>query len=637
MRDETEDGLQNSIVVGVGASAGGLEAFQSFLTGLPEAHDMVIVLIQHLDPDHDSLMPELIAAKTASPVHSARDGMQVEPGHIYLIPPGYEMRIEGGELHLTAYEAPRGLRRPIDVFFKSLAQECGENAVAVVLSGTGSDGTDGAREVKLAGGLVFVQDPKQAKYDGMPQSVLDQGGADIVSLAEEVVEVIGDYFNLRKGSGIDLSDDDEFLGRILRHVRFRTGHDFADYKTGTMLRRIAVRMSVLNISEPGEYLKYIAENKEESDLLFRDLLINVTSFFRDDKHFEILRREVIPELIEGCDEHGEIRVWSAGCSSGEEAYSVGIFLAEEASRLDKRCKIVVFGTDIDEAALNTARAGKYNDSISSDIPDDLLERYFRPTSEGFEVGSELREMVRFSRHSFVKDPPFSKLDLVICRNVLIYFKENLQETAVRVFHYALKEGGHLFIGPSENPLPVHDYFAEVSSKARIFRRRPGAAKPLNLGALSGAASLPRVSLEAPAGRMAEPDELFRHVLERHAPAHIHVSRSSEVLYTSDGAARYLRVRGGRVSSDITSLILPELDATVRRALRLGEASQQGAEIEYQGEVNGREECLVIVSERLPDGSILLVIQDKLMLRDDRVSLGRKCARLSKSLRHRTKS
>ena len=455
-----------------------------FLKGLPEDHGMVLVLVQHLDPDHVSLMPELVANKTKSPVHSVEDNMAVEPGHIYLIPPGYEMELRDGHLRLEEFKSPRGLRRPIDRFFRSLARECGESAVAVVLSGTGSDGADGAREVKGAGGLVFVQDPRQAKYDGMPQSVLDLSGADVMSKAEEIIEVVRDYYNLRTDAQYAQSDDDEFLGRIMRHVRFRTGHDFADYKKGTMLRRVAVRMSVLNISSPGGYLRYIAEHKEEADLLFRDLLINVTSFFRDREHFEALNGEVIPHIVETCEEHGEIRVWVAGCSTGEEAYSLAMLFAEEVERTKRASKVVVFATDIDEAALAKARTGVYSDSISEKVPANLLERYFRPRNDGYEVGPQLREMVRFSRHSFVKDPPFSKLDLVACRNVLIYFKENLQETAIKVFHYALVEDGFLFIGPSENPRTIPERFTEVVPHARIFRRRPGVAKALNLGAMS---------------------------------------------------------------------------------------------------------------------------------------------------------
>ncbi len=608
------------IVLGIGASAGGLEAIQQMLTGLPDDHGMILVLVQHLDPDHHSLMPELIAAKTKSAVHSAKDGMKVEPGAIYLIPPGFEMEVQDGALKLEEFESPRGLRRPIDVFFKSLAREYGEHGVAVVLSGTGSDGAEGAREVKGAGGLVFVQDPREAKYDGMPQSVLDLGGADVVSRANEIIDVVQDYFNLRTGSRVEPGDNSEFLGRIVRHVRFRTGHDFSEYKQGTIMRRIAVRMSVLNLSQPGDYLRYIAEHKEEADLLFRDLLINVTSFFRDADHFETLKTQVIPEIVEGVEEHGEIRVWCAGCSTGEEAYSVAMLLAEEVSRTKVQCKIIIFGTDIDEAALMKARAGVYPDAISENVSAELLDRYFVPRNNGYEVGARLREMVRFSRHSFVKDPPFSKLDLVSCRNVLIYFKEGLQETAVRVFHYALSEGGHLFIGPSENPAPVHEYFSEESTRARLFRRRPGVARPLSLGSLSGATTTLSTLREEPAPGASEARDVDKLLLDRHAPAHIHVDRNGRVLFTSPKATAYLRVRSGKMDSAITSMIAPELEAAVRRLLRIGEKSGEAAELEYQGDVNGIETRILLRSDRMSDGSVLVVFHDQLMVLEDRVQV-----------------
>ncbi len=578
---------------------------------------MIVVLVQHLDPDHHSMMPELVAAKTNSPVHSVKDNMKVEPGSIYLIPPGFELEIKGNRLKLEEFESPRGLRRPIDRFFRSLAREHGENAIAVVLSGTGSDGAQGAREVKGAGGLVFVQDPSQAKYDGMPQSVLDQGGADVISKAEEIVEVVHDYFNLRVGADNDLTDDDEFLARIMRHVRFRTGHDFVDYKKGTMMRRVAVRMSVLNMTQPTDYLKYIVEHKEEADLLFRDLLINVTSFFRDAEHFDTLAAEVIPELVENCHEHGEIRVWVAGCSTGEETYTIAMLFAEELSRVNKTCKVIIFGTDIDDLALRTARNGHYPDVIAETVPDSLLDRYFRPLNDGYEVGPKLREMVRFSRHSFVKDPPFSKLSLVSCRNVLIYFKENLQETSMKVFHYALNEGGYLFMGPSENPKTVHDHFQEISSRARLYRRRPGAARPPHLGALPSVAAVRSVKQEDMYPNTNNFDEVERMLLDKHAPPYLHVGRRGEVLYNSENATRFLKVRSGKMSNDLTHMIAPELEPTIRRVIRVDAQADSVLEREYQGEINGTEERVIVSATRMGDATTLVAIYDKLQLQEDR--------------------
>lgn len=618
MTDQAESSdKKKPIFVGIGASAGGLEAFTEFLRGLPDDHGMIIALVQHLDPDHESLMPELVSAKTVSPVHSVTDNLEVEPGHIYLIPPGYEMEVKNGHLMLNAFKSPRGLRRPIDRFFRSLAGEYGDRAVAVVLSGTGSDGAEGAREVKGSGGLVLVQEPRESKYDGMPQSVLDQGSADIIARASEMIEIVRDYFNLRGGTHGEFTDDEEFLDRIMRHVRFRTGHDFADYKQATMLRRVAVRMSVLNISSPGNYLKYIAEHKEEAEQLFRDLLINVTSFFRDSTHFDTLNREVIPEIVANCEEHGEIRAWVAGCSTGEEAYTLAILLAEEVSRTKRNCNVIIFGTDIDEAALAKARLGQYSDAIADAVPAAYLDRYFKARSSGYEVGPNLREMVRFSRHSFVKDPPFSRLDIVSCRNVLIYFKDNLQEIAMRVFHYALLETGFLFIGPSENPKPIGNYFSEISSRARIFKRRPGIAKALNLGSLANSG----MTSSRPGREQPDPSKLTtdieRILLKNYVPAHLHIDRTGDVLFASENATQYLRVRAGKMSNAATSMIAPELETSLRRISRVGDQAGATLERDFQGQVNGNEMRIVMVAERLADGSTLVVFHDRLNLQADR--------------------
>lgn len=607
---------EDLVVVGVGASAGGLEAFQQLLTGLPDRHKLVLVLVQHLDPNHESLMPELISARTETPVHSVTDSMTVTPGSIYLIPPGFQMEIEGAQLKLSEFERPRGLPRPIDRFFESLAKSHGENAVAVILSGTGSDGAEGAREVKGAGGMVFVQDPREAKYDGMPQSVLDNGGADVVVKAGEIIDVIRDCFDMRSGINPDLIDDDTFIERIMRHVRFQTGHDFVGYKQGTLLRRIAIRMSVQNIVAPADYLRHLIENKREAELLFQDLLINVTSFFRDPVHFEKLQRDIIPEIVERADHDGEIRVWVAGCSTGEEAYSLGVLFTEEISRTKHQCKVVIFATDIDEKALAHARMGRYSDSIASAIPAEFLERYFRPTNDGYEVGNQLRETVRFSRHSFIKDPPFSKLDMISCRNVLIYMKDVLQEVSMRVFHYGLNEGGFLFLGPSENPSSVANYFDEFSSRSRIFMRLPGPSKPLNLGAFTEVTrfNLPKIIPDA--SPVTGTTHIQEFLLDNYLPPHIHIDRTGQVIFSSDDAAKYLVLRPGKLKTGIFDTICPELETAIRRLVRTAEKSSNSVSTEFQGEISGKQERIILTVDKLIDGTLLLVAKDHLDIRGD---------------------
>lgn len=607
--------IEAPIIVGVGASAGGLEAFEFFLQGLPDYHNLIIVLVQHLDPDHESLMPELVSARTKSPVHSVTNNMHVTPGSIYLIPPGYEMEIEGTQLQLTEFAAPRGLRRPIDRFFKSLAKSHRDNAIGVILSGTGSDGAEGAREIKGAGGLVFVQDPSQAKYDGMPQSVIDLNCADAITPANEVIDLIRDYFHIRVGVAPDLLSDEMFIERVTRHIRFRTGHDFLEYKTGTILRRVALRMSVLSLTQPQDYLKYIAKNKEEADTLFQNLLINVTSFFRDEQHFDALQRGVISDLVERASESDEIRVWVAACSTGEEAYSIGIYLLEELARVRKTCKVVIFATDIDDMALHTARSGRYLDTIASSVPEEYLDRYFRVTARGYEIGPELREIVRFSHHSFIKDPPFSKLDLISCRNVLIYMKETLQELASRVFHYGLNEDGYLFLGSSENPACLKNNFQEISSRDRIFRRRPGPSHSLNMGAFSGVSTtrLPKAINKGPAPEKFSYLQLA--LQEHHLPAYMHLNHQLEVMFASSKATRFISVRPGVTRTGVFDFIVPELETVVRRMLRMTTKSEKIVEDQWQGHLNGKEERLIISVENLEDGTSVIVIQDRLLVLD----------------------
>jgi len=617
---EADDAAGGPLVIGVGASAGGLEAFQTLLSHLPERHDLALVLVQHLDPDHESLLPELLSKRTRTPVHSVTDGMPVAPGNIYLIPPGASLTMEGTRLRLQDFDSPRGLRRPIDKFLVSLAAAAGPNAVGIILSGTGSDGSVGVRAIKEAGGLVFVQDPKQAKYDGMPRSALATGAVDLVLPSSEMVDVVNDYHDRRSGLEPSIRNDAELIERVAKHVRYRTGHDFSHYKEGTFLRRLAVRMSVLGIDRPRDYLKELIDNKAEAGRLFRDLLINVTAFFRDREAFEALRENVVPKIVQARAEEDEIRVWVPGCSTGQEAYSIAILFAEEMGRVDAGQRVAVFGTDIDDEALRDARRGVYPNSIAEDVPAEYLERYFRPTAGGYEVAPALRDIVRFSNQSIIKDPPFSKLDLVSCRNVTIYFDQVLQDLAIRVFHYALREGGALFIGPSENPPVLQRYFADYVPGARIFQRRAGPARPLNLPNV-GMPTLTTATPPEAAGAEAQSRVYEQALLARHAPPHIVLNLSNEVVYASDGAARYLSVKPGATRTGLLHLIRPELEGVARRLVNLQPERGQRSEREFQGALDGREQRIVLSLERLEDDTTLLVLKDYLDLRDDRPGHG----------------
>ncbi len=610
-RDLTELLLRpQPLIIGIGASAGGLEALQDFLANLPDNHKYAIVIVQHLDPDHDSLLSSLLAKRTNTPVHTAVEGSAVKPGNIYLIAPGDSLTVADGVLHTEDFAKPRGRRRPIDQFFESLADNSGSNAVAVVLSGTGSDGSNGIRAIKEQGGLVFVQDPEQAKYDGMPRSAIETGAHDLVLPVGEMVEVLNDYFNHLGGLEPEHLTDAQFIDRAMKHVRYRTGHDFKNYKPATLLRRIAVRMSVLGITHPNDYLKRLIESPSEVNRLFRDILINVTSFFRDPSTFDLMADTVIPEILQTGEPDREVRIWVPGCSTGQEAYTIAMLFADAIERLDLMRKVSIFGTDIDDDALRVARQGVYPNSAADEVPENLLHKYFNWRPDGYEVTSSLRDMVRFSNQSIIKDPPFSRLDLITCRNVLIYFDNDLQDVSMRVFQYGLREKGYLLLGSSESPGLVDQFFDEVSQKHRLFRRRPGQAARLDLNGPGRAASS-RAAFE-PKEPSKKLDPYADQLLAEFAPPYVVLSHSSELLFASEGAAKYLQMKPGRPQLEIVKLMRPELSTAVRRILNRKLDPSDTVAQDFQGEMNGETVRIRISRKVLPDEQQLLVFQDQLM-------------------------
>lgn len=392
-------------VVGLGASAGGLEAFQNFLTAAPVDAGLAYVLVQHLDPNHESMLADLLSRRTPMPVRQVTDGMAIEPNHVYLIPPNASLVIEKACLRLSDFSEPRGFRRPIDVFFRSLATDQGSNAACVVLSGTGGDGSEGLRAMKEAGGLTLVQDPETAKYDGMPKSAVATGLVDKVLNVRDMPGAIRDYFDRAQAGVISLPDVTDFLLNVSEELRHRLGHDFSQYKRSTILRRIQRRMQVVGASTAAEYLEQLRGKPDEAELLFRDLLINVTCFFRDAEAFDYLRREVFPTLLKDKGAGDTIRIWAPGCSSGEEAYSLAILMTEALGRRQVRPTVQIFATDIDEQMLQKARKASYPHSAVKDVPLELLDRYFFAQEDDYVLAQSIRDMVRVSNHNLIKDPP----------------------------------------------------------------------------------------------------------------------------------------------------------------------------------------------------------------------------------------
>lgn len=463
-------------VVGIGASAGGLEALREMLAPARAPTGMAFVIVQHLDPNHESMMAQLLDRHTVLDVLQCEGGEKIAADKVYIIPPGHGLAIRNGVLELTEFAQPRGLRRPIDDFFISLAIDQQADAACVILSGTGADGTTGLRAVKEHGGVCLVQQPESARYDGMPLSAVGTGLVDYVRQPSEMLDCLFGFFNHRASAEAPeqeaalVADHVDDLCRVLRAA---VGHDFAGYKRTTLIRRVERRMHVLGIGTGPSYLARIKSDSDECEALFRDLLINVTRFFRDAELFDRLRDKVIEPLVRQA-EGEDIRVWVPGCSSGEEAYSIAMLFAEAArARGVSPATVQIFATDIDEQMLQIAREGTYPASALADMPPALRELYAIPHAERFTIAPQIRDMIRFSNHSIVKDPPFSRIDLVSCRNLLIYFDDRLQQSVMPLLHYAIRPDGYLFLGPSESVGRFEHLFPTIDQQALLFQRAPG--------------------------------------------------------------------------------------------------------------------------------------------------------------------
>lgn len=601
-------------VVGLGASAGGLEAFQAFLGAAPTDAGVAYVLVQHLDPNHESMLAELLARRTSMPVCQISDGMALEPNCVYLIPPNAQLTIEKARLRLTGFSEPRGFRRPIDVFFRSLAADQGTNAACVVLSGTGGDGTEGLRAIKEAGGLTVVQEPETAKYDGMPKSAVATGLVDRILPVPDMPGAIRDYFERVQASVVSLPDVTDFLLGVCEHLRHRLGHDFSQYKRSTMLRRVQRRMQVVGAATGEEYLDRLQTKADEARLLFRDLLINVTCFFRDAEAFDFLRREVIPELLRNKGASDTVRIWTPGCSSGEEAYSIAILLAEALSRMQARPTVQIFATDIDEAMLHKARLASYPQSAVKDVPLELLDRYFYAQDDDFVLTQSVRDMVRVSNHNLIKDPPFSRVDMIVCRNLLIYLNTSLQQRLIPVFHYALKPDGWLFLGSAENIAARNDIFDTVDAPAKVYRRRgvhrqsvamPLFVQPLAMVVADAAAS------DRQRSQLERPDSASRRILERYAPPHVVVNADNDIVRASSRTGKYLELAEGTPSTRVTDLAKRGLRSAVRAVLEGARSTRKRTvKRDVTIEVDEDDVLLVdVIADPLNDDEVLLVFQD----------------------------
>ena len=549
------------LIVGMGASAGGLEAFKEFFETMPKKPGMAFILVQHLDPTHKSLMVSLLKKYTDMTVSEVKDNTKVEVNHVYVIPPNKDMQIFNGTLHLMEPTKARGFRRPIDFFFSSLADDQMDRAVGIILSGTGTEGTLSLKHIKGHGGLSIVQDPKTAKYDGMPGSAIAAGSEDFILPVKDMPDLLVNYSKNRKfkpeEKPIKPTTPSELLEKVFILLRNETGCNFSDYKSNTVIRRIEKRMALNQINKLENYIKQLQKNPEEVKKLFKELLINVTSFFRDKEAFKALEEIGIPDIIKNKKNDDTIRIWVPGCATGEEAYSLAILFDEAVRKNSKTIKIQIFASDLDINAINFARQGFYPESISADISPERLLKYFQKDALTYQIKKEIRDMVIFAEHNLIKDPPFSKQDMISCRNLLIYLNPEAQKKVFAIFHYALNIHGLLFLGSSESLGDYANLFEIIDRKNKLFKHKNTKVKSLpDIGHLFKEPTV--VKTIANSGHRLEGQLSLSGITEKlllanYAPPCAIIDGKANALYFSGNTGKYLQPSPGEARLNILDM------------------------------------------------------------------------------------
>ena len=569
--------------MGIGASAGGLEALEQFLGQVPEGSGMAFVIIQHLDPTHQGIMAELLQRGTKMKVKEVKDRTKVQPDCVYVIPPNKDMSILRGVLHLFDPTSPRGLRLPIDFFFRSLAADRRENSVGIILSGMGTDGTLGLKAIKEVAGVVLVQEPASAKFDGMPRSAIDAGLADFVAPAQDLAGKLVAYVQrvprTVKAASVLESRAQSGLEKAVIMLRAHTGHDFSQYKKSTLYRRIERRMGIHQIGKIAQYVRFLQENPQELELLFKELLIGVTSFFRDPAAWERLREQVIPSLLASHPEGSQLRAWTPGCSTGEEAYSLAMVFREALETFKPRinCTFQIFATDLDRDAIDKARQGFYQPNITADVSEKRLRRFFIKDDDGYRVSKEIREMVTFAPQNVIMEPPFTKLDILVCRNLLIYLDPALQKKLLPLFHYSLNTGGVLFLGSAENISGFNNLFAPLDGKLRLYKRKESAAQaepvdfPSSFFPTPAGASTEVMAPKPAANLQSLADQLL---LRNYAPPAVLVNERGDIIYINGRTGKYLEPAAGKANWSIFAMAREGLRFELTSALHKA-AGQKG--------------------------------------------------------------
>jgi two-component system, chemotaxis family, CheB/CheR fusion protein len=623
--EKTQKEAIDSPIVGIGASAGGLETLNAFFSIMPPDSNMAFVVIQHLSPQHKSIMASLVDKHTRMTVAQIEDGTKIEPNHVYLNPPGKNVAIFNRCLHLLEPVKTSTINMPVDFFFRSLSEDQGEKAIGIILSGTASDGTLGIKAIKGEGGTAMVQQPDTAKYDGMPKSAIETGLVDFILPIEKMPETLIHYAKhpfLESLDKIKLTEPPikNQIQKIFALIRSRTGHDFSHYKPNTIARRIERRLAVHQIKGLSDYILYLQKNSAEIDVLFKNLVIGVTSFFRDPEAYDLLVQKLLPELLSAKEPDTMIRFWVAGCSTGEEAYSLAMILCEAMDKIHKQFNVKIFATDIDAAALDAARKGIYLESIGADVSPQRLKRFFTKEAGFFKVKKALRDMVVFSIQNIIKDPPFSRLDLASCRNMMIYMDSVLQKKIIPLFHYTLNPGGILFLGTSESIGEHTDFFQPLNSKWKLFERKKGLAGtgiayPAEISYSVEQKVEPNGKDQLPATSAVQA-MVEQAILDEYAPAGVLISDNYEILHFVGKTDRYLVPPSGKPSFNILNMaredIKHPLTTALHRAVReKTDAACKSVRVNYNGAF-----CIIdifvkqMTGKGMPSGSMLVMFEDK---------------------------
>ena len=578
------------IIVGIGASAGGIQALQEFFRNVPANSGMAYVVILHLSPEHESILAEILQNVAAVAVTQVKEKVKIEPDHVYVIPPNKHLTMQDGFIIVSLNTEIEDRRAPVDIFFRTLAEEHGSRAIGVILSGSGANGSMGVKRIKEKGGVAIVQNPFEAEFGEMPRNSIATGLVDeVLNVAEIPAKIIAYRNNLGK---VDIVEDvakrppdqQQALREIFTELRVRTGHDFSNYKRPTLIRRIERRINLHDLPNLPSYVAYIHQHPEEVSALLKDLLISVTNFFRDKKAFELIENEVLPLLLKDKTQEQQLRIWVAGCATGEEAYSLGILCTEKTEGIIEAPKVQIFATDIDEAAVNQAREGLYSINDLADVSPERLRRFFTKERDQYRIRREVRENIMFANHNFLKDPPFSHLDLLSCRNVLIYLNHLAQERATETFHFALNPDGFLFLGSAESIDGATDLYTSFNKESHIFQARHATARTYPIPE-----SVPRFQIDKPQLNNTSQEQenkvperisfgdLHQQFLEQYAPPSLVVNEEYNIVHLTERAGRYLQISGGEISQNLLKLIRPELRLELRSALYQATQHQSAVE------------------------------------------------------------